>query len=200
MTAQFNQGVIMTNLDFIIPQLATGGDLPANQEDAVRVLQEWRTLGITHVVDNRFEWNDDDLVAEHCPEIHYLHHGVDDAGQQMPDWWFDLGTEWVRGALRDPDAKVLVHCHMGINRGPSMAYASLLMLGHDPIEAMTMIRSARPIAAIGYAEDALDWHHRTDGASRHQQLAGRQRLEAWREANWIDVVRIIREIRATEAA
>jgi len=190
----------MTNLDFITPQLATGGDLPANRQDAVRVLQEWRSLGITHVVDNRFEWSDDDLVAEHCPEIHYLHLGVDDAGQQMPDGWFDLGTEWVRGALQDPEAKVLVHCHMGINRGPTMAYACLLMLGHDPIEAMTMIRSARPIAAIGYAEDALDWHHRTSGASRRQQLADRQRLEAWREANWIDVVRIIREIRATEAA
>jgi hypothetical protein len=59
----------MTNLDFITPQLATGGDLPPNRNDAVRVLQEWRALGITHVVDNRFEWNDDDLVAEHCPEI-----------------------------------------------------------------------------------------------------------------------------------
>ncbi len=56
---------------------------------------------------------------------------------------------------------MLVHCHMGINRGPSMAYACLLVLGWDPIEAMTAIRTARPIAAIGYAEDALDWHHRT---------------------------------------
>lgn len=190
----------MTNLDFIIPQLATGGDLPQNQQDAVGVLQKWRSLGITHVVDNRFEWNDENLVAEHCPEIQYLHHGVDDAGQQMPDWWFGIGTEWVRGALQDPQAKVLVHCHMGINRGPSMAYACLLMLGHDPIEAMTMIRSTRPIAAIGYAENALDWHHRTSGANPREQLADQQRLEAWREANWIDVVRIIRQIRATEAA
>jgi dual specificity phosphatase 3 len=200
MKAQFNQGVIMTNLDFIIPQLATGGDLPQNQQDAVGVLQKWRSLGITHVVDNRFEWNDENLVAEHCPEIQYLHHGVDDAGQQMPDWWFGIGTEWVRGALQDPQAKVLVHCHMGINRGPSMAYACLLMLGHDPIEAMTMIRSARPIAAIGYAENALDWHHRTSGANPREQQAERERLEAWREANWIDVVRIIRQIRANEAA
>jgi dual specificity phosphatase 3 len=200
MKAQFNQGVIMTNLDFIIPQLATGGDLPQNQQDAVGVLQKWRSLGITHVVDNRFEWTDENLVAEHCPEIQYLHHGVDDAGQQMPDWWFGIGTEWVRGALQDPQAKVLVHCHMGINRGPSMAYACLLMLGHDPIEAMTMIRSARPIAAIGYAENALDWHHRTSGANPREQLANQQRLEAWREANWIDVVRIIRQIRANEAA
>jgi dual specificity phosphatase 3 len=200
MTDHFNQGVIMTNLDFITPALATGGDLPANRAEARRVLHEWTSIGITHVVDNRFEWNDDELVAEHCPQIHYLHHGVDDAGQQMPDWWFDLGTEWVRGAMRDPDAKVLVHCHMGINRGPSMAYVCLLLLGHDPIEAMTMIRSARPIAAIGYAEDALDWHHRTSGASRSRQLDDRQRLGAWRDANWIDVVRIIRGIRATEAA
>ena len=199
-TGQFNEGVIMANLDFITPQLATGGDLPPNRLDAVRVLQEWRALGITHLVDNRFEWNDDDLVAEHCPEIHYLHHGVDDAGQHMPDWWFDLGTEWVQGALEDAGAKVLVHCHMGINRGPSLAYACLLMLGHDPIEAMTMIRSARPIAAIGYAEDALDWFHRTYHVSRSRRLDDRQRLDAWREANWIDVVRIIREIRATEAA
>jgi protein-tyrosine phosphatase len=200
MQAQFNQGVIMTNFDFITPQLATGGDLPINRSNAVRVLQEWTAIGITHVVDNRAEWSDHDLVAEHCPEIHYLEHGVDDAGQQMPDRWFDLGTEWVRGALRDPDAKVLVHCHMGINRGPSMAYACLLMLGHDPIEGMDLIRTARPIAAIGYAEDALDWHHRTNGTSPRRQTADWKRLDDWREANWIDVVRIIRDIRATEAA
>jgi dual specificity phosphatase 3 len=63
---------------------------------------------------------------------------------------------------------------------------------HDP--------PARPIAAIGYAEDALDWFHRTYDVSRSRRLDDRRRLDAWREANWIDVVRIIREIRATEAA
>ena len=190
----------MTNLDFITPALATGGDLPANRAEARRVLDTWQAAGITHVVDNRLEWNDNDLVAEHSPQIHYLHLGVDDHGGEMPDEWFDLGTEWVRGALQDPEAKVLVHCHMGINRGPSLAYACLLALGHDPIEAMTMIRTVRPIAAIGYAEDALDWHHRTRPVSRRRQLDNWQRLAAWRDANWIDVVRIIRDIRATEAA
>ena len=152
------------------------------------------------MVDNRFEWSDEDLVAEHCPEIQYLHLGVDDAGQQMPDEWFDLGTEWVRGALRDPEAKVLVHCHMGINRGPSLAYACLLMLGHDPVEAIARIRRARPSAAVGYAEDALDWHHRTHGVDSGRRLDDRRRLDRWRRHNWIDVVRIIRDIRATEAS
>ena len=66
-------------------QVERGGDLPPHRDAAARVIQEWRALGITHVVDNRFEWNDPDLVADHCLEIHYLHHGVDDAGQQMPD-------------------------------------------------------------------------------------------------------------------
>ncbi len=152
------------------------------------------------MVDNRFEWNDDDLVAEHCPEIQYLHNGVDDAGQQMPDEWFDPGTDFVLGALSEPDTKVLVHCHMGINRGPSLAYACLLALGQDPIEAMTTIRTARPIAAIGYADDALDWHHRTRDVSRPTQLDNWHRLEPWHEANPIDVVRIIRQIRLGEAS
>ena len=81
-----------------------------------------------------------------------------------------------------------------------MAYACLLVLGHDPVEAMTMIRTARPIAAIGYAEDALDWHHRTYPVSRRRQHDNWQRIEAWRDQNWIDVVRIIRGIRAAGAA
>jgi hypothetical protein len=104
------------------------------------------------------------------------------------------------GALRDPEAKVLVHCHVGIDRGPSMAHACLLMLGRDPIEAMTMIRSARPIAAIGYAEDAPDWHHRTPYRQAHPEAC---RLAAPRILARGELDRrrpIIREIRATEAA
>lgn len=190
----------MINLDFILPNLATGGDLPDDPDAARAVLHEWCELGITHVIDNRIECSDEDFVNEHSPELNYLHLGVDDAGQQMPDGWFDLGTEWARGALENPASKVLSHCHMGINRGPSMAYACLLMLGRDPIDAMTMIRSARPIAAIGYAEDALDWHHRTQLVPLTKQLDNWKRHENWRDENWIDVRRIIREKRSVEAA
>ena len=62
----------MANLNFVTDRLATGGDLPYDSADALRDLNEWRRLGITHVVDNRLEWSDADFVAEWAPEINYL--------------------------------------------------------------------------------------------------------------------------------
>lgn len=190
----------MANLNFITPHLATGGDLPYDDEMARAALEEWQRLGITHVIDNRLEWSDEDLVADLAPEIRYLHNGVDDAGQQMPDHWFDRGVEFAAEALAAPKHRVLVHCHMGINRGPSLAYAILLSAAWDPIDAIDAVRTARPIAGLGYAEDALDWHHRRSHTPASQRRIDHIRLEEWRQANWIDVVRIIRQIRAAEAS
>lgn len=188
----------MANLNFITSQLATGGDLPHDR--TVEALDEWRRLGITHVVDNRLEWSDVEFVASQAPEIRYLHNGVDDAGQRMPDAWFETGVGFVRSAIEVSGHKVLVHCHMGINRGPSLAYATLLALGWDLVEAIDAIRTARPIAGVGYAEDALDWHHRLHGTPLSRRHADCSRLEAWRAANQIDVRRIIRTIRAAQAS
>jgi len=112
--------------------------------------------------------------------------------------WCDVAVGFVIDALQDPDAVVLTHCHMGINRGPSLGYASLLALGWDSIEALDAIRTAPPIAAIGYAEDALAWHHDRVAASQHQRLADQGRLAQWRIDNDIDVETIIRKIRDTE--
>lgn len=186
------------NLDFVTAQIATGGDLPYSDHRDLPVLGEWARLGITHVIDNRVEWTDESHVGRHAPQVAYLHNGVDDAGGRQPDRWYDEGIAFARAALSDPDAKVLIHCHMGINRGPSLTYALLLDLGWDPIDAIAVIRVARPIAAVGYAEDALDWFHRATSVDPTQRLDDRQRLAAWRDANWIDVARIIRQQRAVE--
>ena len=188
----------MANLNFITSQLATGGDLAANNDATIHDLEEWQRLGITHVIDNRLEWSDEGFVADRAPEIGYLHNGVDDAGQRMPDAWFNLGVSFAQRAMQLQASRVLVHCHMGINRGPSLAYAVLLAEGWDPIKAIDAIRSARPIAAMGYAEDALAWHHRRTFASSATRASDRRRMSDWRAANEIDVVRIIREVRANE--
>lgn len=187
------------NLDFVTSRIATGGDLPQIWDDLVPALQAWQDLGITHVIDNREEWNDEDVIAQLAPDLVYLHNGVDDAGGRQPDHWYDEGVAFAQAALSDPDARILIHCHMGINRGPSLTYALLLDLGWDCVEAIDAVRRARPIAAVGYAEDALDWFHRTYGTDPAQARHDRQRLATWREANWIDVVRIIREQRRLEA-
>jgi hypothetical protein len=72
--------------------------------------------------------------------------------------WFDEGVAFAREAI-ESDGVVLAHCHMGINRGPSMGFAILLALGWDAREALDAIHAARPIAFVAYAEDALRWHH-----------------------------------------
>ena len=189
----------MANIDFVTTRVATGGDLPADEAGALADLADLTAAGITHVIDNRLEWNDEAFVAFHAPAVHYLHNGVDDAGQRMPDSWFDRGVAFALAALTDPKARVLAHCHMGINRGPSMTYAILLALGTDPVEAIDAIRRARPIAAVGYAEDALDWWHRRSGASDTDRRRNHRRLAAWHSAHPIDVVRIIRRLRAEGA-
>ena len=185
------------NLHFVTPQLAVGGDLHS-RDDELALLQftEICELGITHIVDVRLEWSDLDTFAAHAPEIGYLHHGMDDAGQAVPAEWFEQAVSWVEAAYADNrGAVVLTHCHMGINRGPSLGFAVLLAQGWDPVEAMTAIRAARPQANIWYAADALDWYHARTGVDAETGAAQHAALAAWREENPLDVVRLIRQQR-----
>jgi hypothetical protein len=181
------------NLTPLTDLLWTGGDLPDHPEEALQTIRTWQALGIHAVVDNRAEWNDEELVAAVAPEMAYLHAGVDDAGQSMPDWWFDTVTSFATCHI-NRRLGVLVHCHMGVNRGPSAAFAVLLATGSDPIDAIDLIRISRPIAAIGYAEDALDWWHRRAHLSATERVDQRHRLSEWREAHPHATSRIIREI------
>ncbi len=179
------------NLHFVTSTLAVGGDIDGYDERlASRQLHELEALGITHVIDCRGEWSDEGVFAEALPTVGYLHHGMDDAGQDVPAAWFDAAIAWLDGA--GLDAVVLTHCHMGINRGPSLGFAVLLHQGWDPVDAIAAIRAARPIANVWYAGDALVWHHGRLGTDPTDDL---RRLKQWRQDNPLDVVRIIREQR-----
>ena len=186
------------NAHFVTAQLAIGGDLSYDRALATRQSHELVLSGVTHVLDVRQECDDTDLWAR-VPQIAYRWNGIDDAGQRVPASWFEAVTEWACDAV-DTGGVVLTHCHMGINRGPSAGYAVLLRLGWDPIEALATIRTARPIANVWYAEDALEWHLARTGAEASQRVDARARVAAWRAANPLDVVRIIRAIRLGEAS
>jgi hypothetical protein len=117
--------------------------------------------GITSVIDCRPQGAPDQAYArDYVPGIDYLLNGQDDDGQTMPDSWFDTGVDFALAALADPDAIVLAHCHLGVNRGPSMALAILLATGMAHDTALSALTDARPIAEIAYADDALDWWRR----------------------------------------
>lgn len=189
------------NIDFVTEHIAIGGDLDTNRPRvAESQLAGLIEAGITHIVDCRGEYSDARFVAERAPWIEYLHNGTHDDGGHQPDVFFDRGVNFARDALARPGTRVLLHCHMGINRGPSMGFAVLLDQGHDPIGALDAIRQARPIAATSYARDALLHHLANCDASAREISSELARLDAWEADNRIDVPRIIREVRSAAKA
>ena len=151
------KGDVAGNSSYIGGRGWGGGDRPSElgEEAVLAALVAIQDAGITDILDNRIEWSDQEFVAAHAPDMYYLWNGQDDAGQAMPDQWFFDGVDFALTALQDPGAQVLAHCHMGINRGPSMAFAILLAIGMDPGQACNAIREARPTTAISEAGDEL---------------------------------------------
>ncbi|RYG11844.1 MAG: hypothetical protein EON92_09625, partial [Burkholderiales bacterium] len=182
------------NADFIDDFLLVGGDLDTDNDlaadQAVELADDAR---VTHVLDVRLEANDSALWAQ-LPEVHYLWNGMDDAGQAVPDDWWDSTTDWVVNAITS-GGRVLIHCHMGINRSPSVAFAALLTLGWQPVDAMTAIRTARPVANAWYAEQALAWHMNRTQTPPALATRAHQHLATWRRDHPLDVTRIIKDVR-----
>lgn len=183
------------NASFVTPYLAIGGDLQTGRDDiAVGQMDELGGAGITHIIDVRVEWSDEEWVAERNGDVDYLHLGIDDAGQRVPGEWFDEGVAFATKAI-ESGGVVLAHCHMGINRGPSMGFAILLSLGWDAKEALDAIHAARPIAYVAYAEDALWWRH---GGRSPELEADLRSLDQWRRETDLDMDSVIRKVRSDE--
>ena len=175
---------------WVTPQLALSGDLGDDMASMKRHLDEWVDAGITHIVDVRVEADDTKFVARLAPHLTYHWLGVDDDGGRQADEWFDAGTAAVSAALSDPAARVMVHCHMGVNRGPSLLFAAMLALGHDPIEAITAIRQQRPIAAVLYADDAVRWWADRSGSGSSRRLDVRR----WQKEHPLDTAWIVHRL------
>ena len=117
-------------------RLVISGDLPGWGTQFGEHLQRWVTAGVTHIIDVRDEWNDANAVRELAPAIVYHWLGTDDDGYGQPDAWFDAGVDAALDCMADPTAVAMIHCHMGVNRGPSMAFAVLLAMGWHPVAAI----------------------------------------------------------------
>jgi len=182
------------NADFITDFLVIGGDLAYDKGQAlIQAVELVDLAAVTHILDCRLEAEEN--LWDRFPEVDYLWDGIDDRPRAASAQWFDRITDWATGAI-EAGGTVLAHCHMGINRGPSAGYAILLRLDWDPVEALDAIRTARPIANIAFAEDALEWHLDRVGAPESERSDVRRRIATWREENPLDVVRIIRAQRS----
>lgn len=180
--------------------LAVCGDLPTDKHDpfyAIDQLREWELAGVTDIIDVREEWNDCAFVAKHAPQITYHYLGTHDDGGWQEDSWFEAGLASI-AEVRARGGLAVVHCHMGVNRAPSMAYRLLLDAGYDAVEGLDAIRTARPVAAILYSEAAISHHLRTSDASDEVRAQERARVRQWHLDNPVDVGWIIHRIRQSE--
>ncbi|MFF5792333.1 dual specificity protein phosphatase family protein [Paeniglutamicibacter sp. NPDC012692] len=192
---------MLANLNWVTADLAVGGDLDYDGQVMIAQVLEIIDADITHIIDLRCEAEDSEIWE--AAKIAYLSVGTtDEDGHVVPPEVFDKGVRFARRAARN-GGKVLAHCHMGINRGPSMGFAILLDRGYSPIEAFDMIRAARPQAFIAYAQDALAAHaarKRRKGARsvdwEAQAVALEQHIEAELTASKVGCIRhIMRENR-----
>lgn len=185
----------MADFDFVTDDLAVGGSLsdrdPAG--DALTI----RDAGIRLVIDMRAEWTDFDIWRE-VVGVQYISVPTHDvSGSHLSSDAFDAVVMAARSAAALGE-KVLVHCHMGINRGPSAAMAVLLDRGLSPEDAFDTVRK-RSVAAVYYAMDALEAHQRRNryvstkkGADERKRL--KQHIKAaWTNAEQRRIAHIIKE-------
>lgn len=144
-------------MNVVESRLVVGADLGYGDEEMKQNLDELVAMGVTHIIDCRAEWSDEEYVAKHAPRVAYLRAPHDDNGVRAARAWFDNGVDVALEALAERDAKLYVHCHMGVNRGPSMAYAIMLALGWSPLDAYDQIVESRREAWVLYATQAYRW-------------------------------------------
>ena len=184
---------VWRELCWVSEQLAVSGDLSMRPDEAREQLARWEEAGITDVFDMRGECDDTDFIhAESSIRSHWF--GVDDNGGKRSDAWFVSLTQKCAEVLADPNRKVLVHCHMGVNRGPSALYAVMLVLGWNHLDALRAIRNARPIAGIIYAADAARWHATQQGMTADEVVAIGEDVDQWLDRNYLDLAYVIRSI------
>ncbi len=174
-------------------QLAVSGDLPMSRTAAKAQLLLWEQEGITDVFDMRGEANDTQFIHENSSiRCHWW--GVDDNGGTRSDGWFESFVLIALLILVDPKRKILVHCHMGVNRGPSALYAIMIAAGWNHLDALRAIRDSRPIAGIIYAPDAVNWFGRSIGLSPQEIESKVSDVRSWLSRNYLDIGYVIRSI------
>ena len=152
-TAGIPAVAVKADITWLTDNLATGGDFDYNAVIANAQLRDLLVQNVGVVIDTRIEDDDAAIWSKHPVEYHHIPED-DYQGNHIDPADFDRAVLIAHSALAE-GKKVFVHCHMGINRGPSTAFAILLDQGMAPAEAFDLIRAKRPIAAVYYAEDAL---------------------------------------------
>ena len=183
----------------ITNDIVLSGDLSHRFVEAKQQLVEWRDEGVTHIIDCREEWNDKQIVDEHGHGIEYIWMGTHDRGGNQHGSWYEEGwNHYQRIMEADPEAKVMVHCHMGVNRAPSMVFYLMIREGYEPAEALELIRTNRPIAACYYAQSAWITFAEEEDISNEELADGLTEIDKFFVDHHINLRETIHQIRQVE--
>lgn len=124
----------------LIHQRANGAQLYLGAYPHADTLQKY---GITHVLSivnhpDKPHWNLDNVHTQ------WLH--LDDSEQENMLEELGAATKWIRAAAEVPNARILVHCHMGISRSATVVIAYMMRYyGMTREVALRHVRTRRPI-------------------------------------------------------
>lgn len=121
-------------------------------------------------------------------EVPVLHVPLHDDGVHDNNWEQFVDFKVEKDNLYPGAKKVFVHCHMGVNRGPSVAMF-LLMLEHkmSAEDAFMALRDNRPGVGVAYAGMAVEAAETLLGGNEYQVDDARQDWEAFEDQYWTGV-------------
>ena len=161
------------DMTWVTDRIAVGGGIWVEERMA-----EVAAAGVTHVIDMQIEFDDTPLGKRVGVEV--LWNPVDDDFQPKDASIFERGVSFAVEALRDPEAKLFVHCAAGIHRAPMMTLAVLCAMGHPIEQAKRMIQTKRYVVDfaevyVRSVEDFLRSYTGMRNAARVQRSDGESR-------------------------
>jgi len=136
--ARLEQNQNQVDANWITERIALGGWVETAEK-----MQDVANSGITHILNMAWEFDETALAARY--RIKVLLNNVDDDFAPKSPEVLERGLKFALAALKQPDAKLLIHCVAGRHRGPMMTLAVLCALGWPMEEAMRHISERRPI-------------------------------------------------------
>ena len=106
-------------------------------------MEELAQAGVTHVLNMQIEFDDAPLAEPYG--IRVLWNPTDDDFLLKPPALLKRGVDFALDALRDPGARLYIHCAAGVHRAPMMTLAVLCAMEWEIEAAMVLIETRRPV-------------------------------------------------------
>ena len=126
------------DMSWITDRIALGGGI-WNAENMAAVA----AAGITHIVDMQVEFDDRPLAEPYGVQV--LWNPTDDDFTPKSPEMLKRGVDFAVEAMKDPEARLYVHCAAGVHRSAMMLLAVLCAMGWEIDAAMYEIESRRPV-------------------------------------------------------